>query len=46
MADDPESTAVPYLSDDLSDEDAFRALGEIASPGLVNAFCVLVQEEA
>ena len=46
LADEPEGTAVAYLGDDLTDEDAFRALGELSSSGRVNALCVLVREEA
>ena len=46
LSDEPEGTAVTYLGDDLTDEDAFRALGDLASSGRVNAFCVLVREEA
>ena len=46
LADEPEGTAVAYLGDDLTDEDAFRALGKLGSSGRVNALCVLVREEA
>ena len=46
LADEPEGTAVAYLGDDLTDEDAFRALGELAGSGRVSALCVLVREEA
>ena len=46
LDDEPEGTAVAYLGDDLTDEDAFRALGELSISGRVNALCVLVREEA
>jgi trehalose 6-phosphate phosphatase len=45
MADEPVGTAVAYLGDDLTDEDAFAALDALAAEGRVRALCVLVRAE-
>ena len=42
---EPTGTAVAYLGDDLTDEDAFRALADLAAAGRVSALSVLVGEE-
>lgn len=45
LADEPTGTAVAYLGDDLTDEDAFAVLDELASAGRVGALSVLVRPE-
>ena len=46
LADEPRGTAVAYLGDDASDEDAFRALDELGAEGHVRPLGVMVRGEA
>ena len=45
LADEPRGTAVAYLGDDLTDEDAFEALGALDREGRIEALRVLVRPE-
>jgi trehalose 6-phosphate phosphatase len=45
LASEPEGTMAAYLGDDLTDEDAFRALDELGESGRVRALGVLVRGE-
>ncbi len=45
LADEPRGTAVAYLGDDASDEDALRALSELGAAGRVRALTVMVRGE-
>lgn len=45
LAEEPPGTAVAYLGDDLTDEDAFEALGSLDREGRVRALRVLVRAE-
>lgn len=43
LAEEPPGTMAAYLGDDLTDEDAFGALDQLAATGRVRALCVLVR---
>jgi trehalose-phosphatase len=45
LAEEPSGAAAAYLGDDLTDEDAFRALDELADAGDLRALGVLVRGE-
>lgn len=45
LADAPAGSAVAYLGDDLTDEDAFRALAELTAAGRVRGLGVLVRSD-
>ena len=45
MAHEVPGTAAAYLGDDLTDEDAFRALTQLGAAGRIQPLCVLVRAE-